>query len=294
MNKFQKWCAFVAVISGVLPTALHAVQADDLEQHLASVYQNRKFTLSKPYCGAELQFDAKGKLVQGGTDGAWTLCQDVLVKEIHRTGDLIHIAGQRIYLRYDIGKRRFREVNEEIDLHSKKYKDLVAGQQVAIQISLPAGQDTAAVQAAIDRVLGPMDLSPLQPDSELWLGFLTNLQKTGTQEAYPQKTDKGFIPFKNGEVLRVGNGVTAPQIVNTPDPSYTDEAREARFQGTGVYSAIIDHEGKVTRVSVIRPLGLGLDETAAQAVRTWQFKPALKDGRPVAVAVNIEVKFNLF
>lgn len=282
MNKFQKWCVFILVISGVLPTALKAVQADDLEQRLASVYQNKKFTLPRPYCGAELQFDADGKLVQGGTDGAWTLCQDVLVKEIHRTSDLIHITGQRIYLRYDDGKRKFREVNEEINLHSKKYKDLVDGLQVEIQISLPAGQDAAGVQAAINRILRPMDLSSLQSDAELWQDFLD------------PKKESLSVRLKRLDVEQVHNGVSPPAWIHVPDPDYTAEARQAKYEGTGIYTVIIDREGNVTSVKVARPLGLGLDESAAQKVRTWKFKPAQKNGTPVAVAVNVEIHFNLW
>jgi TonB family protein len=39
---------------------------------------------------------------------------------------------------------------------------------------------------------------------------------------------------------------------------------------------------------------MGLDDKALEAVRTWRFEPALKDGRPVAVQVNIEVNFRLY
>lgn len=286
MSKFQKWCVLVAMISAVLPTALNAVQADDLEQRLASVYQNKKFTLSKPYCGVVLQFDAEGKLVQGGTDGAWTVCQDVLVKEIHRAGDVINIAGQRIYLRYDTGAQKFREVNEEIDQHAKKYKDLVDGQQVAIQIFLPVAQDAAAVQVVIDRILRPTDLFLPQSDAELWQDF----------RALPQNEVKESPSalLKRREIQEIGNGVSPPVVIHNPDPEYSTEARQAKYQGDGIYTIIVDHEGNVASVKVVRPLGLGLDENAAQAVRTWKFKPAQKNGTPVAVVMKVEISFNLW
>ena len=41
-------------------------------------------------------------------------------------------------------------------------------------------------------------------------------------------------------------------------------------------------------------LGLGLDEKAIEAVRNWKFEPALKDGKPVAVQINVEVNFRLY
>ena len=53
-------------------------------------------------------------------------------------------------------------------------------------------------------------------------------------------------------------------------------------------------DGKVHDARVYRSLGLGLDEKALEAVKTWRFEPALKDGRPVTVQLNIDVTFHLY
>jgi len=56
----------------------------------------------------------------------------------------------------------------------------------------------------------------------------------------------------------------------------------------------IDETGKVSEhITVLRSLGSGLDEKAMEAVRQWRFKPALRDGKPVAVPATIEVNFRL-
>jgi TonB family protein len=39
---------------------------------------------------------------------------------------------------------------------------------------------------------------------------------------------------------------------------------------------------------------MGLDEKAIEAVKQWRFAPARKDGKPVPVAVDVEVNFRLF
>ena len=52
-------------------------------------------------------------------------------------------------------------------------------------------------------------------------------------------------------------------------------------------------DGRVSNVSVRRPLGLGLDEKAQDAVRQWVYKPALRDGRPVAVQFDLSINFRL-
>jgi periplasmic protein TonB len=97
-----------------------------------------------------------------------------------------------------------------------------------------------------------------------------------------------------GGVFRVGGGVSAPRPVFTPDPEYSEEARKAKYQGTCVLWLIVGSDGKTRDIRVMQTLGLGLDEKAIAAVKQWRFEPAMKDGKPVAVQVNVEVTFRLF
>jgi TonB family protein len=57
---------------------------------------------------------------------------------------------------------------------------------------------------------------------------------------------------------------------------------------------IVGPDGRTRDIRVSRTLGLGLDEKAIEAVKTWRFEPGKKDGKPVSVAVNIEVEFRLY
>jgi len=97
-----------------------------------------------------------------------------------------------------------------------------------------------------------------------------------------------------GGVFRVGGGVSAPRALNTPDPDYSEEARKAKYQGTVVLWLIVDQGGRPRDVKVARSLGMGLDQKAIEAVRKWTFEPAMKDGKPVAVQINVEVNFRLY
>ena len=97
-----------------------------------------------------------------------------------------------------------------------------------------------------------------------------------------------------GGVFRVGGGVSAPRALNTPDPEYSEEARKAKYQGTVVLWLIVDQNGRPRDVKVARSLGMGLDQKAIEAVRKWTFEPAEKDGKPVAVQINVEVNFRLY
>ena len=96
-----------------------------------------------------------------------------------------------------------------------------------------------------------------------------------------------------GGIFRVGGGVSAPTIVFRVEPTYSEEARKAKYQGVVVLSAIVRKDGSIEILKVVRGLGLGLDENAIQALRQWKFRPGMRNGVPVDVALNIEVNFSL-
>jgi protein TonB len=87
--------------------------------------------------------------------------------------------------------------------------------------------------------------------------------------------------------------VKAPVAINRSDPNYTDAARQARIAGMVVVEAIIDKQGNVDNVKVIRGLPAGLSEEAEKAVRKWKFKPGTLNGEPVATIFNLTVTFKL-
>jgi periplasmic protein TonB len=97
-----------------------------------------------------------------------------------------------------------------------------------------------------------------------------------------------------GGVYKVGGGISAPQALATPDPEYTDEARNAKAEGTCILWLIVDDKGLPRDIRVVRGLGFGLDAKAIEAVKQWRFQPALKDGHPVNVQISIEVGFHLY
>jgi periplasmic protein TonB len=96
-----------------------------------------------------------------------------------------------------------------------------------------------------------------------------------------------------GSVYQPGGGVSAPRVLIKVDPDYSEDARKAKYQGTVLLSVVVDEHGIVRDIRVLRPLGLGLDQKAIEAVAQWKFRPGMKDGKPVAVQATIEVNFRL-
>ena len=97
-----------------------------------------------------------------------------------------------------------------------------------------------------------------------------------------------------GGPRRIGGGVSAPELIYKVEPEFSEEARKAKIAGNVLVNVWIDANGNPSHVRVIRPLGMGLDEKAVEAVRQWKFKPGMENGKPVTTEVNIEVNFQIF
>jgi len=90
-------------------------------------------------------------------------------------------------------------------------------------------------------------------------------------------------------------GVTAPEVLESPNPAYTEEARSAKVEGIVTLKAVVRKDGRVDNFRVVDGLGYGLDESAIRAIATkWRFKPATYEGRPVDFQADFEVAFQIY
>jgi TonB family protein len=95
------------------------------------------------------------------------------------------------------------------------------------------------------------------------------------------------------KAYKIGGGVKAPSVISKVEPRYTQEARDAKLQGSVLLAVEINKQGVPENIRVLKGLELGLSESAVAAVKQWKFKPGMKDGKPVRVKANIEVNFRL-
>jgi len=115
-----------------------------------------------------------------------------------------------------------------------------------------------------------------------------------TPNVLTMRSGQGEGGGTGGVIFNVGGDVSAPVPIYKPEPTYSEEARRAKYQGTVALWIVVDAQGNVTDARVARPLGLGLDEKALETVRTWRFKPAMRNGVPVAVRLFVKFSFRLF
>jgi protein TonB len=85
-----------------------------------------------------------------------------------------------------------------------------------------------------------------------------------------------------------------PRPIYSPDPEFSEEARKAKYQGTCTLMIVVSPDGRPINIRVVSSLGMGLDEKAIEAVKTWRFEPGQKNGHAVPFEMAVEVDFHLY
>lgn len=84
------------------------------------------------------------------------------------------------------------------------------------------------------------------------------------------------------------------KLLSTFEPPSNEFAQNNGVAGMSLYHVVIDAEGNPVEIAVARPIGFGLDENAVEAIRTAKFEPAIKDGKPVPVLLDLVVQFRIY
>jgi periplasmic protein TonB len=91
------------------------------------------------------------------------------------------------------------------------------------------------------------------------------------------------------------NGVGMPSCFYMPNPPYSEEARKAKYSGIVLVEAVVNLDGHLSNLKLIKSPGLGLDENTLTTLKTWRCKAATgPSGKPVATIVTFEVNFRLY
>jgi TonB family protein len=118
-------------------------------------------------------------------------------------------------------------------------------------------------------------------------------QATSAKEHESSSTSPAGASAPDG-VFQVGGSITPPRTVYAPQPVYSEKARNAHYEGVCTLRLIVEKDGRPSNIRLVKGIGMGLDENAIEAVKSWKFEPAMKDGQPVRVVIAIEVNFHLY
>jgi len=103
-------------------------------------------------------------------------------------------------------------------------------------------------------------------------------------------------PSAYGHVYKVGNGVSTPVPLNTVEANFPKDALKDKkvVGGIVLLRLIVDAEGMPQDIGVVRSFRADFDAQAKKAVKRYRFKPAVRQGKPVAVSITVEVNFKRY
>jgi TonB family protein len=263
------------MICAFLLTAAAADQ--NLEKTLTSQYRDKIFYMRHSFRAGSQEYDAQGQPVNPAGEGPWSLYGRMVVKKIAIDKDRLRVEGKRAVYRHD-GHGCGRGCMPFMD-----------GDHIKVTIRLDGPLSSASdADSALSRVFAVTPEEMVGSVPAYWQDYLAKFTGQSPKASALPPEAGGEKVFKFGE-----DGVTPPKAVHDPEPEFSEFARGQGFQGTLGLNITIDKTGRVGRVSIANPLGMGLDEQAVSMVRTWRFTPASRNGEPVAVAAWIEVDFRL-
>lgn len=194
-----------------------------------------------------------------------------------------------------------REAPQKVVSEEKKYVSLLTDLQPAVEWSgkrqeanagPPAPAVTLPGNGGASGSMASVVSSARQGDGEFSPG-----KDTGRDMGDPASKREG----KGMEALQEAGGVSPPKDADAVPrygdnvlPAYPPLARLRGYQGVAVLFVEVLADGRVGEVAIKRSAGHEiLDRTALEAVRSWRFDPGRRNGRPVAMLVDVPVRFTL-
>jgi hypothetical protein len=111
---------------------------------------------------------------------------------------------------------------------------------------------------------------------------------------YDAVAAKGDYQPADSNVLRQNMVDKRARLKSTFEPGSNQFAQDYGVAGISEYHVVVGADGKPVEIAVARPIGFGLDESAVDSIRKATFEPAVKDGKPVPVLINMVVEFRIY
>jgi TonB family protein len=188
----------------------------------------------------------------------------------------------------------------ELEKRELQLKTLMQAEPIQEAQARNAIEKVAMARAELEKVNASMMLSIRKNLSkEQWnkLDTIQNSQMVPSpKSAAARNLPAGLKAMQfSPRVYSVGDSVKPPQVLQQPKPTYTPQAREAKIEGIVMVNAVIQKNGSVGQIKILKGLGYGLDESVVNTLsREWKFTPGTLNDEPVDVSVVMEVSFRLY
>jgi TonB family protein len=269
-------CAAVAIFA----ISLSSADEKQLEDALKKKFEGKVVTLRAFYKEDYLKYDGSGQPEFQADTGPWTVYGRVALADLKLKKDKIEMEGNRALVSWPEDGNGIGRLT-----HLRSDRILIEVQRNA------AHQDESSIQKLLSQVfLSARDnLSEFVP--EHWKRFLSGDMQIADRHRQPSRFTAPKPPAPRR--VRVSQGVTEGMLVKKVQPEYPALAKAAKLQGDVVFIAVIDTQGVLKVTSVLKPLGMGIEESAMEAVNQWRYRTYLLNGEPVEVETTITVKYML-
>jgi TonB family protein len=154
---------------------------------------------------------------------------------------------------------------------------------VSVTTTTSTAHATRVLRDALGNVLAPrLDVRMVAAMPDFWQPYY---------KAAAAKTD--YQP-NDPAVLRQNAVDHKAQLISHLEADSNDYAQHAGVAGVALYHVVVGSDGTAAEIAVARPIGFGLDENAVAAIRKAKFDPAMKDGKPVPVLLDLVVEFRIY
>lgn len=259
------------------------------EAGLKSRFKKQSLYLRGFYSNDKLSFDEKGQLIGTSIPTSFTLSGFDL-RLVNLKKDKLILEGRRVGVKFQKDKQSRIPLN----LGSP---DSQQDEPMHIEIAASSNGDYGP---ALDMIFanGLEELAPsLPPYWQTWARttFPSISTAAAPTPANPKEgsastsqTPKETPKAPSGSILK------SPRLLKGENPDFNEPARRLKYEGKTRIHLQVGSDGTVSKLAIIRPIGLGLDERAVAAVGGYSFSPATKDGQPISVELDVEVSFDIF
>jgi TonB family protein len=265
------------------------------EQEIAARLVGKPLYLRGFWIKDDLRFNAAGQIETPSEQAPFTE-SGIDVQSVTLTQGLLLIKGQRMALEFLSDDRVQR-----IDIRSKEYPG---------KITIAIDGDTSDYSEALHAIFTD-DLAGLTPTlPSYWQPYAkAHFAKVAYAREKHEELKKiseldlaAPRPIPSRDDVFIGKAkanaphgdMIGPRVIKSVDPSFSNVARALKYSGSVEVYLIVEKDGSISHLTVVRPAGLGLDEAAVASVERYRFAPATKAGKPVAVNLYIDVAFQLF
>jgi len=289
---------------------VHTITEDELKQQFA----DKTFFLRGGYLDNELRFDEHGQYAGNSPKASYTLSL-IEINKVHLGKRKLEFEGIRYGLHF-LGaaptedpmqasdkvritpKKKFVKIaiDRAIVTAPKKKKsksdakngappppESVSAVNPDGTTSLTKAQANQLLEQALDRVFSRgMDERMIASLPDFW------------QLYYQAAAKKSNYRPSDPSILRQSDVDQKARLLTTFEPPSNEFGQDAGVAGIAQYRVVVAPDGKPAEVAVGRPIGFGLDENAVASIRKASFQPAMKDGKPVPVVVDLIVQFRIF